>query len=71
MGREQRNRAIRQQINYKPGHPGNETEYSFTPHIRNFIINKKKITRNTVTRRCGGTRALYQQMKNVDKARAQ
>lgn len=69
MGREQRNRKIRQVNSYKPGHPGEETEYTFIPHIRNIKIGDKTITRNTTTRRCDGKRALYQQMKQVDKAR--
>ncbi len=71
MGREARCTKIRRVANYHPGHPGSETIYSFIPHVRKLIIGKKEITRNTTTHKCEGRRALYQKMKQVDKARNQ
>ena len=66
MGKEQRMRKIRQQINYKPGHPGSETKYDLIQHHRKVRAGGKLITINTATRVCEGIRSLYRRMKKVD-----
>lgn len=69
MGQEQRARKIRQQINYKPGHPGNETVHETIQHTRLLDTGGKKKTRVLRGEQyvCIGTRALYKRMKKMDR----